>query len=88
MDVERKDKGVMMTAGQAAILEREERAVVPACSRDFERLENTIADEVMARAADPRAMPVRLGYRGRTILALPLDTRRFVRAMARHLSMN
>lgn len=77
-----------MIAAEAVVLERDELIVVPARARDFERLENAIADRVLPAAVDHHARPVRIPYRGRTILALPLDTRRFVRAMARHLSMN
>ncbi len=77
-----------MIAAQAAVLERDEVCLVPARARDFERLENAIADRVLGQVVDPRARPVHLRYRGRNVIALPLDTRRFVQAMARHLSLN
>jgi hypothetical protein len=55
---------------------------------DFERLEGSLRVEVLSRCVDESAPTVRIPFRGGYILARPLDTRRFVRAMARHISFN
>lgn len=52
------------------------------------RMEAGLAASVLPACVDTQAAAVRLRAAGRTIVALPIDTRRFVRAMARHLCMN
>ncbi len=59
-----------------------------ATSADFSRLEERIAQRVLPLAADLEAAPVRLRVGSREIVAIPIDTRRFVRAMARHICFN
>jgi hypothetical protein len=55
---------------------------------DCERLEENIREDVLRRCVDEGAAKVRIPVRGGYILAQPLNTRRFVRAMARHISFN
>lgn len=78
--------------GQHALLAHPEELVPTArptaTHHDFEEMEAQIASRVLPLAADLEAAPVQLTFRGQTVVALPMDTRRFVRLMARHLSMN
>ncbi len=81
-----------MTA-QAALLDHEPatRTLIepqPASSADFSRMEERIAERVLPLAADFEAAPVRLRVGRREIVAIPLDTRRFVQAMAKHMCFN
>jgi hypothetical protein len=62
--------------------------VRPSRHQDFERLEASLRVQVLSECVDEDAPRVRIPVRGGTIMAQPLDTRRFVRAMARHISFN
>ena len=55
---------------------------------DLARLEASVAVRVLPAAADVDGDGLALRYGGRTVLARPLNTRRFVLAMARHLCFN
>lgn len=59
-----------------------------ATREDLLHLEAAVAARVLPSVLDLSAagMPLRCG--ARTVVALPLDLRRFVRAMARHLCFN
>lgn len=60
-----------------------------ACGHEeCERMEEGIREDVLSRCVDEGAPAVRIPFRGGHVLAKPLDTRRFVRAMARHVSFN
>lgn len=59
-----------------------------ASREDLERLESGVSASVLLAAADESQAPVRIRYMGRTILAQPMDTRRFVREMAAHICFN
>jgi len=55
---------------------------------DCERLEEEIREDVLSQCVDEHAAEVKIPFRGGYIVAQPLNTRRFVRAMARHISFN
>jgi len=59
-----------------------------ASREELERLESGVSAQVLLSAADESRKPVLLRYMGRTILAQPLDTRRFIREMAVHICFN
>lgn len=59
-----------------------------ATHEDFDRLEADVASDVISQALADDAPTVKIPFRGGYVLARPLDTRRFVRAMARHISFN
>ncbi len=58
------------------------------CRSELEQLESGVSAQVLLAAVDEMAEPVKIQYRGRTIFARPLDTRRFVREMAAFVSFN
>lgn len=60
----------------------------PVGHEELDRMEAGLAASILPACVDPQSAAVRLRAGGRTIVALPIDARRFVRAMARHLSMN
>ena len=60
----------------------------PASREDLEQLENGVSAQVLLASLDANAAPVSIRYKGRTILARPLDTRRFVQEMAAFISFN
>ena len=80
--------------GQAMLLERRTdlaatlERFVPVDSERLVRLESSIAARVLPASIDAAGTAVRLRCGARTIVALPIDTRRFVRAMACHISFN
>ena len=51
-------------------------------------MEAGIAAHVLPLAIDPASGPVRVRFGARTMVLVPLDTRRFVQVMARHMSFN
>lgn len=55
---------------------------------DLAHLESTVAGRALQAAIDDEAKPVALYFRGRVIMAQPLNTRRFVRAIAPYLCFN
>jgi hypothetical protein len=55
---------------------------------DLIQLEASVAVQVLSGAADPEGAGLPLRYGDRTVFARPLNTRRFVLAMARHLCFN
>ncbi len=55
---------------------------------ELDRLEERVRARVLHVSVDEEARPVALRFRGRVILARPIDTRRFIAAMAPYLSMN
>lgn len=59
-----------------------------ASREELERLESGVSAQVLLSSADESRKPVPLRYMGRTILAQPLDTRRFIREMAVHICFN
>lgn len=59
-----------------------------ASREDLERLESGVSASVLLAAADESRPPVKIRYMGRTILAQPMDTRRFVREMAAYICFN
>ncbi len=73
------DEGTAM-AGAAGI--------EPEVREELDRLEEEVRARVLHAAIDEEARPVALPFRGRVILARPLDTRRFIVAMAPYLCMN
>ncbi|HNX18979.1 MAG TPA: hypothetical protein PKG80_01775 [Acidobacteriota bacterium] len=79
-----------MIGQQAALLERAEPLATVRCATHEEtlRLEAEVAVQVLPLCARRGEAPVRIRFAGQTIVATPLDTRRFVRAMARFLSFN
>ncbi len=87
----------MKTMYAAAILEVPETTTdlspvtercIEVTRKDLEHLEAGIAEEVLPACVDETQEPVKLRCMGRTIMAQPLDTRRFVRVMARYTSLN
>jgi hypothetical protein len=62
--------------------------LVPATRDDLLRIEAGAAAQALHAAVDDGARPVEIRFAGRTIHARPLDTRRFVRAMSRFVSLN
>ncbi len=70
--------------GQGAILARLEPAERPA----LEQLENESLDMVLSASIDHDAEPVAIRAAGRTHWVRPVDTARFVRAMAPHVCFN
>lgn len=82
-----------MIGHQAMLLEQDRLDPAPsvpagATHADFERIEAQIAGRILPLAADLEARPVQLTFRGQAVVALPIQTRRFVRLMARYISMN
>ncbi len=59
-----------------------------ATREDLLRLEAAVAAEVLPAVLDPLAAGLLLRCGERTVVARPLDLRRFVRAMARRLCFN
>ena len=58
-------------------------------SRDgLERFERGLAAQAIAAALESDSEPVALRHRGQVIWAQPLNTRRFVQAMAPHICFN
>ncbi|MBP7148277.1 MAG: hypothetical protein KBD01_12075 [Acidobacteria bacterium] len=55
---------------------------------DLARMEAGCAARAINAAIDEDAGPTVLTYGGRTVFARPLNTRRFVQAMARYLCFN
>jgi len=55
---------------------------------ELDRLEERVRARVLHASVDETARPVALRFRGQVILARPIDTRRFVIAMAPYLCMN
>lgn len=55
---------------------------------DLARLELTAASRALQAAIDDEAKPLPLHFRGRVIMAQPVNTRRFVRAIAPYLCFN
>ncbi len=55
---------------------------------ELDRLEARVRARVLHASVDETARPVPLRFRGQVILARPIDTRRFVIAMAPYLCMN
>lgn len=62
--------------------------LIPATRDDLLRIEAGAAAQAIHAAVDDGAKPVEIRFAGRTIYARPLDTRRFVRAMSRFVSLN
>jgi hypothetical protein len=62
--------------------------LVPASRDDLLRIEAGATAQAVHAALDDGARPVEIRFAGRTIHARPLDTRRFVRAMSRFVSLN
>jgi hypothetical protein len=50
--------------------------------------EAAITAMAVEESIDETAQPVSIKHRGRTLVAYPLDVRRFIRCMAAHVSMN
>lgn len=61
---------------------------VPLTRDDLLQYEAAVAQMALDEAEIQDAEPVLVRFRGRTIAARPLDLRRFIRAMAPHVSMN
>lgn len=84
----------MMISQQLALAEREvgnfgtQECWKSASREDFVRMEAGIRARVLPLSASTEGERIPLRYAGRTFYAVPLDTARFVRAMARHISMN
>lgn len=57
-------------------------------TKDLEQLESGVAAQVLMASMDSEAEAVKIRFRGRTIMARPLDTRRFVQEMAAFVSFN
>lgn len=53
---------------------------------DLERMVNSIRADVVAAFSD--AKPVPISYLGQEIWVLPVDTKRFIRVMSRHINLN
>lgn len=66
------------------LLERLEKVT----REDLQRMEAQVASEVALQAMDESRPAVKLRHAGRTIVAQPIDTRRFVLAMAPHVCFN
>jgi hypothetical protein len=62
--------------------------LIPATRDDLLRIEAGAAAQAIHAAIDDGARPVEIRFAGGTIHARPLDTRRFVRAMSRFVSLN
>ena len=62
--------------------------LIPATRDDLLRIEAGATAQAIHAAIDDGARPVEIRFAGRTIYARPLDTRRFVRAMSRFVSLN
>jgi len=62
--------------------------LIPATRDDLLRIEAGATAQAIHAAVDDGARPVEIRFAGRTIHARPLDTRRFVRAMSRFVSLN
>ena len=62
--------------------------LIPATRDDLLRIEAGVTAQALHAAVDDGARPVEIRFAGRTIYARPLDTRRFVRAMSRFVSLN
>jgi hypothetical protein len=62
--------------------------LVPVTRDDLLRIEAGATAQAIHAAVDDGARPVEIRFAGRTIQARPLDTRRFVRAMSRFVSLN
>jgi hypothetical protein len=82
-----------MSAQTAVLAEPNQIDVLPerwtrVTSRELCDLETRIAARVLPVSADFTEEPVRLRFGQRTLVVVPLDTRRFVYAMARHISLN
>jgi hypothetical protein len=82
-----------MSAQTAVMAEPTQFEVLPErwtriTSNEIRTLESRIAARVLPVSADPAGEPVHLRFGERTLIVLPLDTRRFVQAMARHISLN
>ncbi len=87
----------MMTS-PCEVLPREDKAkqpaeplygrLIPATRDDLLRIEAGATAQAIHAAVDDGARPVEIRFAGRTIHARPLDTRRFVRAMSRFVSLN
>jgi len=82
-------------AGQAAAAMNEQSVENPVLERafwasrqDFARLEAQVAAGVLPAAVDPDAEGLAIPCAAGVIVARPLDLRRFVRAMARHMCFN
>ena len=58
----------------------------PLAKRDLDVLINRVAAEVAARFRSVE--PERIIYLGEEILAIPMDTRRFIYAMSRYMVFN
>ncbi len=71
-------------AGVGPLLER----FVPATREDLVQIEAGAAAQAVHASLDDAASPVAIRFAGRVIHARPLDTRRFVRAMSRYVSLN
>lgn len=61
---------------------------VPASRDDLLRIEASATAQAVHASIDDTAAPVAIPFAGRVIHARPLDTRRFVRAMSRYISLN
>ena len=82
-------------AGQAAVEMNDQSVENPvlerafwAGRRDFARLEARVAACALPGAVDLGAEGLAIPCAGGVIVARPLDLRRFVRAMARHICFN
>jgi hypothetical protein len=60
----------------------------PASREDLERIERRCATHALLESVDPEAELVALRHRGRVLWARPIDTRRFIRAMAPYVCFN
>ncbi len=81
-----------MAAEAAVLVERPEVELVDrsmrATAEHFRQMERQIAGRVLPGAVDVTGRPVTMQFGARQLVLLPLDTRRFVQAMARHISLN
>ncbi len=87
-----------MTTSPCPVMPREQKTsqpaeplydrLVPASRDDLLRIEAGATAQAVHAALDDGARPVEIRFAGRTIHARPLDTRRFVRAMSRFVSLN
>ncbi|MFN7964179.1 MAG: hypothetical protein U0V87_00615 [Acidobacteriota bacterium] len=66
------------------LLERLEKVT----REDLQRMEATVTSQVAMQAIDDSRPAVKLHHAGRTIVLQPIDTRRFVLAMAPHVCFN
>lgn len=86
----------MSTTQNAAILTPNPETVkrppveglVPITREELLQQEAAITSMAIEESIDRESEPTRLRFRGREILAYRIDTRRFIRAMAPHVSMN